>query len=61
MNRHNNPMSIAGLTSGRQVRDAVRAVLSDSERVRETLDRVMPKTWTDPLDIWLYSPVRKTS
>lgn len=61
MSRHNNPMSIAGLTSGRQVRDAVRAVLSDSERVRETLDRVMPKTWTDPLDIWLYSPVRKTS
>lgn len=61
MSRHNNPMSIAGLTSGRQIRQAVRAVLSDSERVRETLDRVTPKKWTDPLDIWLYSPARKTS
>lgn len=61
MNKGDNPNSLAALISGRAIRDAVRAVLSDSPRVRETLDRVMPKTWTDPLDIWLYSPVRKAS
>ena len=33
-----NPNSLAALISGRSIRDAVRAVLSDSERVRRTLE-----------------------
>lgn len=49
------PMSLAALISGRDTRDAVRAVLSDSDRVRQTLD-VLPAKSADPFDMWLYGP-----
>lgn len=56
MTRYANPNSIAALISGRSIRDAVRAVLSDSERVRKTLASVEPRTFTDPFDQWLMGP-----
>lgn len=56
-----DPMSLAALIAGRDTRDAVRAVLSDSERVRKTLDRALPTKFTDPMDVWLMGPTRRAA
>lgn len=52
-----DPMSLAGLISGRATSQAARAVLSNSERVRKTLEAVAPvRHYTDRMDIFLFAP-----
>lgn len=54
-----DPMSLAGLIAGRDLSQAIHAVLSDSDRVLKTLERaVRPDEYTDPMDIFLFGKRR---